>query len=53
MTILETPHLCPNGQKSYQIFWEAIGLERGPLSLVSITEKILEWKVATHVYKTD
>jgi hypothetical protein len=25
-----------------QIFWEAVGLERGPLSLVSITEELLE-----------
>jgi hypothetical protein len=28
----------------YEIFWEAVGLERGPLSLVSITEELLEWK---------
>jgi hypothetical protein len=28
----------------YQIIWEAVGLERGPLSLVSITEELLEWK---------
>jgi hypothetical protein len=28
----------------YQIFWEVVGLERGPLSLVSITEELLEWK---------
>jgi hypothetical protein len=25
----------------YQIFWEAVGLERGPLSLVSATEELL------------
>jgi hypothetical protein len=25
----------------YQIFWEAVGLERGPLSLVSIIEELL------------
>jgi hypothetical protein len=25
----------------YQIFWEVVGLERGPLSLVSTTEKLL------------
>jgi hypothetical protein len=25
-------------------FWEVVGLERGPLSLVSITEELLEWK---------
>jgi hypothetical protein len=26
------------------IFWEEVGLEWGPLSLVSITEELLEWK---------
>jgi hypothetical protein len=26
-----------------QIFWEIVGLEGGPLSLVSITEELLEW----------
>jgi hypothetical protein len=25
----------------YQIFWEVMGLERGPLSLVSTTEELL------------
>jgi hypothetical protein len=25
----------------YQIFWEVVGLERGPLSLVSTTEELL------------
>jgi hypothetical protein len=25
----------------FQIFWEAVGLERGPLSLVSTTEELL------------
>jgi hypothetical protein len=30
----------------YQIFSEVVGLERGPLSLVRITEKLLERKVA-------
>jgi hypothetical protein len=25
----------------YQIFWEVVGLDRGPLSLVSITEELL------------
>jgi hypothetical protein len=25
----------------YQIFWEVVGLERGPLSLVSTTDKLL------------
>jgi hypothetical protein len=28
----------------YQIFWEVLCLERGPLSLVRITEELLEWK---------
>jgi hypothetical protein len=28
----------------YQIFWEVVGLERDPLSLVRITEEPLEWK---------
>jgi hypothetical protein len=28
----------------YQIFWEIVGLERGPLSLVRIIEELLEWK---------
>jgi hypothetical protein len=27
----------------YQIFWEVVGLERGPLSLVRIIEELLEW----------
>jgi hypothetical protein len=32
-------------QKSrrYQIFWEVVSLERGPLSLVRIIEELLEW----------
>jgi hypothetical protein len=28
----------------YQIFWEVVGLERGPLRLMRITEAPLEWK---------
>jgi hypothetical protein len=28
--------------RSYQIFWEVVGLERGPLSLVRIIEELLE-----------
>jgi hypothetical protein len=28
----------------YQIFWEVVRLEQGPLSLVSIIEELLEWK---------
>jgi hypothetical protein len=30
--------------RRYQMFWEVVGLERGPLSLVSITEELLERK---------
>jgi hypothetical protein len=30
--------------RRYQIFWEVMCLERGPLSLVRITEELLEWK---------
>jgi hypothetical protein len=30
--------------RRYQIFWEVVGLERGPLSLVSTVEKLLERK---------
>jgi hypothetical protein len=47
------PPLWSSGQSSrgpgfdsrgYQIFWGVMGLERGPLSLVSITEELLERK---------
>jgi hypothetical protein len=30
--------------RGYQIFWEVVGLERGPLSIVRIFEELLEWK---------
>jgi hypothetical protein len=30
--------------RRYQIFWEVVGLERGPLSLVRIIEELFEWK---------
>jgi hypothetical protein len=30
--------------RSYQIFWDVVGLERGPLSLVNTIEELLEWK---------
>jgi hypothetical protein len=30
--------------RHYQIFWEVLGLDRGPLSLVSTTEELLERK---------
>jgi hypothetical protein len=35
--------------RRYQIFWEVVGLERGPLSLLKITEEILGSKVAAPV----
>jgi hypothetical protein len=50
------PPLWSSGQSSwlqrsgfdsrrYQIFWEVVGLEWGPLSLVSTTEELTEWYV--------
>jgi hypothetical protein len=30
--------------RRYQIFWEVVSLERGPLILVRIIEELLEWK---------
>jgi hypothetical protein len=30
----------------YQIFWEVVGLERGPLSLVSTIEELLGRKIS-------
>jgi hypothetical protein len=39
--------------RRYQIFWEVVGLERGPLSLVRINEELLERTVAATVYKTE
>jgi hypothetical protein len=32
--------------RGYQTYWEVVGLERGPLSLMSITEELLEWKIS-------
>jgi hypothetical protein len=32
--------------RHYQIFCEAVGLERGPLNLVSTTEELLERKIS-------
>jgi hypothetical protein len=29
--------------RRYHIFWEVVGLEQSPLSLVRITEELLEW----------
>jgi hypothetical protein len=39
--------------RHYQIFWEMVGLERGPLNFVRIIEELLEWKVAAPVQKTE
>jgi hypothetical protein len=30
--------------RRYQIYWEVVGLKRGPLSRVIIIEELLEWK---------
>jgi hypothetical protein len=35
----------PGSIPGYQIFWEVVGLERGPLSLVSTIEELTEWYV--------
>jgi hypothetical protein len=49
------PLLWSSGQSSwfdarrYQIFWQVVGLERDPLSLVSTIEELLERKVAAPV----
>jgi hypothetical protein len=32
--------------RRYHFFGEAVGLERGPLSLVSISEELFEWKIS-------
>jgi hypothetical protein len=32
--------------RRYHIFWEVVGLQRGPLNIVSIFEDLFEWKVA-------
>jgi hypothetical protein len=39
--------------RRHHIFWEVVGLERGPLSLVSTMESYLEEIVAAPVYKTE
>jgi hypothetical protein len=39
--------------RRYQIFWEVVGLEQGPLRLVRITEKYLKENVAAPVQKTE
>jgi hypothetical protein len=35
--------------EQFQIFWDVVGLERGPLSLGRITEELLERKVAAPI----
>jgi hypothetical protein len=63
---MQRPPLWSSGQSSwlhtrkpefdsqhYQIFWEVVGLERDPLSLVSTTEELLDRKVAAPVLKTE
>jgi hypothetical protein len=36
---------CPGfDSRCYQILWEVLGLEGGPLSFVRIIEELLEWK---------
>jgi hypothetical protein len=35
------------------LFWEVVGLERGPLSRVRLTEELRERNVAAAVYKTE
>jgi hypothetical protein len=37
----------------YQIFWDAVVLERGPLNLVRITENLFGGEVAVPFYKTE
>jgi hypothetical protein len=39
--------------RHYQNKEKGVGLERGPLSLVSTTEELLDRKVAAPVYKTE
>jgi hypothetical protein len=56
------PPLWSSGQSSrgpgldslrYEIFWEAVGLKCGSLSVLRITEELLERKVAAPVYNTE
>jgi hypothetical protein len=43
MHVKHTDKICHNSfdSRRYQIFWEVVGLEQGPLSLVSTTEELL------------
>jgi hypothetical protein len=60
------PPLWPSGQSSwlqilrsgfdsrcYQFFWEVVGLEQGPLSIVSTPEQLLGRKVTAPVQKIE
>jgi hypothetical protein len=46
--VVRVPGYRPRGpgfdSRRYHIFRKVVGLERGPLSLVRITEELLEWK---------
>jgi hypothetical protein len=37
--------------RRYHIFWEVVGLERGPLIFVKITEELIEWKSSGSGYR--
>jgi hypothetical protein len=37
--------------RCYQIFWEVVRLERGPLSLVRITEELFKWNSGSGLKK--
>jgi hypothetical protein len=39
--------------RRYQIFWEVVGLERGPLSLVSTIKELLGRNIAAPVKKAE
>jgi hypothetical protein len=51
--VVRVPCYRPRGpgldSRQYQIFWEVVGLERGPLRLVTVIEELLERKVAAPV----
>jgi hypothetical protein len=38
---VDAPKFCRKSAQRYNIFWEVVSLERGPLSLVSTTEELL------------
>jgi hypothetical protein len=46
--VVRVPRYRPRGpgfdSRHYQVFWEVVGVERGPLSLVSATEELLTRK---------